>query len=61
MYLDYTLGWELLDNQKRNKVPNFYEYNYLYNFPVDFEKYINDTLNLLLNRQAELTGKLESK
>ena len=42
LYLDYTLGWELLDNQKRNKVPNFYEYNYLYNFPVDFEKYINE-------------------
>ena len=25
-FMDYVLGWELLDSQKREGVPNFYEY-----------------------------------
>ena len=61
VYLDYTLGWELLDNQKRNGVPNFYEYFYSYNYPVEFTRYINDTLKLLLKRQAELIGDVNSE
>lgn len=61
LYLDYTLGWELLDNQKRNGVPNFYEYRYIYNFPIEFSDYIHKTLSLLLKRQSELAGKLELK
>ena len=55
-YLDYALGWELLDNQKRNGVPNYYEYYYSYNFPRDFRLYINDTLLVLLKRKKELIG-----
>ena len=56
VFLDNTQGWELLDNQKRNGVPNYYEYSYSYNFPVEFTSYINRTLKLLLKRQAELIG-----
>ncbi len=59
--MDYALGWELLDNQKRNNVPNFYEYRYLINYPVEFVEYINKTLGILLRRQSELTGQLGSK
>lgn len=53
-YLDYALGWELLDNQKRHGVPNYYEYYYSFNFPKDFKSYINSTLTVLQNKQAEL-------
>lgn len=56
VYLDYSLGWELLDNQKRHGVPNYYEYYYCYNFPKEFSVYINNTLRVLLKRQAELIG-----
>jgi len=56
VYLDYSLGWELLDNQKRHGVPNYYEYYYCYNFPKEFSVYINNTLHVLLKRQAELIG-----
>lgn len=56
LYLDYTLGWELLDNQKRSGVPNYYEYFYSFSFPSEFTAYINDTLGVLLKRQAELIG-----
>ena len=56
LYLDYTLGWELLDNQKRSGVPNYYEYFYSFNFPSEFTIYINNTLDVLLKRQAELIG-----
>lgn len=55
-YLDYALGWEFLDNQKRSNVPNNYEYFYSFNFPSEFINYINNTLNVLLERQAELIG-----
>lgn len=58
-YLDYTLGWELLDNQKRNNVPNYYEYYYCFNFPQEFRNYINNTLDLLLRRKQELLGATE--
>jgi len=53
-FLDYSLGWELLDNQKRNGVSNFYEYHYLFNYPVEFNRYIRMTLETLLNEQAQL-------
>lgn len=53
-FLQYAIGWELLDNQKRNNVPNYYEYYYSYNFPVEFTMYINDTLKVLLKKQQEL-------
>lgn len=55
-YLDYALGWEFLDNQKRQGVPNYYEYYYCYNYPQDFTSYINSTLRILLKKQAELLG-----
>jgi hypothetical protein len=53
-FLDYSLGWEMLDNQKRNGVPNYYEYHYIFNYPVEFNKYIKSTLEMLLNEQAIL-------
>ena len=53
-FLDYSLGWELLDNQKRNNVPNKYEYHYLFNYPMEFNIYIRDTLKTLLDEQAKL-------
>lgn len=56
VYMRYSLGWELLDNQFRNNVPNYYEYHFSHNFPSDFTIYINETLNLLLKSQSELTG-----
>lgn len=55
-YMSYALGWELLDNQLKNEVPNYYEYYFCYNFPSDFTAYINETLELLLKIQSELTG-----
>jgi hypothetical protein len=53
-FMEYVLGWELLDNQKRNSVPNYYEYHYSYNYPIEFNRYIENTLMILLNRQKEL-------
>lgn len=58
-YLDYTLGWELLDNQKRNAVPNYYEYYYSFNYPVEFTHYINETLKALLKKQSDLIGETQ--
>lgn len=55
-FMSYSLGWELLDNQFKNDVPNYYEYYFCYNFPYDFTIYINETLGLLLKIQSELTG-----
>ncbi len=56
VFMDYAIGWDLLDNQKKNEVPNFYEYSYSFNYPREFTAYINDTLELLLNEQARLMG-----
>lgn len=55
LFLDYVLGWELLDNQKRNGVQNYYDYHYSYNYPKEFNYYIRDTLAKLRKEQAELT------
>lgn len=55
-FLEYALGWELLDNQTRNGVPNYYEYYYSYNYPREFDRYINSTLKTLLAIQAKLTN-----
>lgn len=59
-FLDYSLGWEMLDNQKRNDVPNHYEYYYVFNYPKEFDVYIEDTLKILLNEQAKLTEASEN-
>lgn len=56
IYMDYSVGWELLDNQMRNGVPNYYEYHYSYNYPVEFNSYINKTLEVLLDKQNELAN-----
>ena len=53
-FQNYALGWELLDNQKREGVPNYYEYYYSINFPREFQIYINKTLKTLLKIQSEL-------
>jgi len=54
MFMEYAIGFELLDNQKRNGVPNYYEYYYSYNYPRDFNLYIEQMLSMLLKRQNEL-------
>ena len=54
IFQNYALGWELLDNQKREGVPNYYEYYYSINFPREFQNYINETLKTLLKIQSEL-------
>lgn len=59
-FLDYSLGWELLDNQKRNNVPNYYEYHYVFNYPAEFNHYIRTTLTLLLEEQAKLIKQTEN-
>ena len=53
-FMEYVIGLELLDNQKRSGVQNFYEYHYVYNYPSSFNLYIENTLSLLLNRQNEI-------
>jgi len=58
-FLDYVLGWELLDSQKREGVPNYYEYYYSYNYPVSFNNYIHNTLARLLKEKELLIS--ESK
>ncbi len=58
-FLDYSLGWELLDNQKRNGVPNYYEYHYVFNYPTEFNNYIRTTLEHLLVEQAKLIKQSE--
>lgn len=58
-FLDYSLGWELLDNQKRKDIPNYYEYHYVFNYPAKFNRYIRTTLKVLLNEQAKLIKQAE--
>lgn len=53
-FLEYALGWELLDNQKREGVPNHYEYYYSYSYPKAFSDYINITLTKLLKEKESL-------
>lgn len=53
-FLDYSLGWELLDSQKRAGVPNYYEYYYSFNYPKEFDNYIHTTLTNLINEKASL-------
>ena len=54
IFQNYVMGWELLYNQKREGVPNYYEYYYSINFPREFQNYINETLKTLLKIQSEL-------
>lgn len=58
-FLDYVLGWELLDNQRRNNVPNFYEYYYSYNYPKGFDAYIHDTLKTLIEEKQFLIDQMK--
>ena len=59
-FMDYVLGWELLDSQKREGVPNFYEYYYSFNYPVEFNKYINNTLEHLIQEKVSLMKELDT-
>lgn len=59
-FMDYVLGWELLDSQRREGVPNFYEYYYSFNYPVGFNKYINSTLEHLLKEKSSLMKELST-
>lgn len=58
-FLDYSLGWEMLDNQKRNDVPNYYEYHYVFNYPAEFNYYIRTTLTTLQKEQEKLLKQSE--
>lgn len=60
-FLEYSLGWELLDNQKCQGVPNYYEYYYVFSYPTEFNHYIRSTLKLLLDEQAKLIIQSEEK
>lgn len=53
-FLDYCIGWELLANQQKNGIANYYAYHYSYNYPKEFDYYICDTLNFLLEEQKKL-------
>lgn len=55
-YMEYVIGWELLDNQLKSGIPNHYNYYYSYNYPIEFNIYIEDTLIRLLNKQNNLLG-----
>lgn len=59
-FFDYAIGWELLDNQKKNGVPNFYEYHYTYNYPKEFDWYISSTLKQLHKKATELREKAKN-
>lgn len=58
-FLDYSLGWEMLDNQKQNGVPNYYEYHYVFSYPTEFNYYIRTTLQTLLTEQSNLLKQSE--
>ncbi len=53
-FLEYALGWEMLDSQKRNGVENSYEYHYITNRPRKFDIYIEETLKELQLKQTKL-------
>lgn len=53
-FVKYAIGWELLDNQKRNGVFNYYKYCFSYNYPHEFDHYIFSTLKTLQNRKQDL-------
>ena len=53
-YMEYTLAWEYLQNQKDNEIPNYYEYKSIFNYPVEFNYYISSTTSKLLEMQKEL-------
>ena len=54
--LDYALGWELVHNQAKSGVNEYYEYRYSFNYPEEFRIYIDNTLANLLKEQNELTN-----
>lgn len=57
-FMDYALGWELLDSQARHGVPNYYEYYYSFNYPVDFNKHIKRTLKELIENRDKLIAQM---
>lgn len=48
-----------MNNQRCHGVPNYYEYHYAYNYPVQFNKYVRETLDQLLKEQARLIEQTE--
>lgn len=53
-FLSYVVGWELLDRQKRDGVPNYYEYHEAVNYPANFNVYIEDTFMKLKQERDAL-------
>ncbi|WP_289393534.1 hypothetical protein [uncultured Phocaeicola sp.] len=58
-FLEYVLGWELLDDQMHNSVPNSYEYYYRYNYPKEFNEYIHNMLKTLIEKKETLISQME--
>lgn len=57
-FLSYVVGWELLDRQKRDGVPNFYEYHYSTNYPANFNEYIRGTFDKLKQERSALLNEI---
>lgn len=57
-FLSYVVGWEMLDRQKKDGVPNFYDYNYPRDYPANFNKYIKETFDKLLQERNRLLDEM---
>lgn len=53
-FLSYVVGWELLDRQKRDGVPNYYEYHEAVNYPSNINAYIKGTFEKLKRERDKL-------
>lgn len=53
-FLSYVVGWELLDRQRRDGVPNYYEYHEAVNYPANFNAYIKQTFEKLKQERDKL-------
>ena len=60
-FLAYVVGWELLDRQRRDGVPNYYEYHYSTNYPANFNAYIKETYSKLEQERGILLNEMCEK
>lgn len=60
-FLAYVVGWELLDRQRRDGVPNYYEYHYSTNYPANFNAYIKETYSKLEQERGRLLDEMCEK
>lgn len=57
-FLAYVVGWELLDRQRRDGVPNYYEYHEAVNYPANFNAYIKQTFEKLKQERDKLLSEM---